>query len=297
MPRTTPWNIKEEWFKQVEEGKTPAQIANAIKKDLRTVQNAVEDVRKRRQTKQIALELLKEGMKIHQQDLLDISGRIAEVAEPLPLHIEGLYSALAVRSPLKLGALQVHMSDGQFGLLVLDVEKEFSWQLLLEHLGKDKAIKMLERWKSAVLEELNSRLRLRDKVMAVLTEDLSFDIKDDHSKANTLRPLALHELMRATFSRVLEEEPPHAIEMSLGEDGEFFLGKDTGGRLAPTRPDVLDSLRALSAKIAEGAEAQGLVDARNNASEAAERVRKAFMEIRMSHFLWGSCVSCERHGF
>lgn len=297
MPKKTPWNVKEKWFDQVEEGKTIAQVSKAVKKDPRTVQDAVEAVRKHRQTSQITLELLKEGMKKHLQDLLDATGKMAESARPLLVHIDAFYSAVAVRSPLNLEASQVHMSGGQFDRLTLDIEENFSWPLLLEHLGRDRAVKMLERWKSAVLEELNARLTLREKVMAVLTEDLGLDIRDDHSQANTLRPHALHELMRSTFSHVLQEEPRYSVEMSSGENGEFFIGKDTGGRLPQDSSEFLDSLKALPMQLSEGPEARALLDSRKSASEEAEGVRKAFLEIRMSHYLSGKCVSCARHGF
>ncbi len=88
MPRVIPYERKERWFEEFEKGSSVAKLANYHKKDPRTIQRGIEEVRNRRLTAQVRIEVLKEGIRKHQEVLLEALSRAAEPIVPMAVHIE-----------------------------------------------------------------------------------------------------------------------------------------------------------------------------------------------------------------
>lgn len=294
MPRVVPYDQKEKWFEESEKGSSVAKLANFHKRDPRTIQRGIEEVRNRRLTAQVRIEVLREGLRKHQEVLLETLSKAAAAIAPMPLHIEEIYHFNQGVPALSLEGLDVLSSEDGYAGVELDVQQDFLWQLIRQHLGKIKAFTYLSRWKSAVVEELNARLTLKGLVMEGITSEVGLTISEDPTEAHAIRPEAVYELIKGTFSIALEEGPAYAIDIYVDEAGVMRINDGTkgGNRNADGRTHAI---KHLVEKIACGETAQDLRGFHREVTDAARRARQAFLEIAMSYYISGHCASCGKY--
>ena len=294
MPRVVPYDQKERWFEESEKGSSVAKLANFHKRDPRTIQRGIEEVRNRRLTAQVRVEVLREGLRKHQEVLLETLSKAAVAIAPMPLHIEEMYRFNQGVPALSLEGLDVLSSEDGYAGAELDVELDFAWQLLRQHLGKIKAFTYLSRWKSAVVEELNARLTLKGLVREGITGEVGLTISEDPTEAHAIRPEAVYELIKGIFSIALEEGPAYVIDIHVDEAGVMRINDGTkgGNRNADGRTHAI---KHLVEKIACGETAKDLRGFHREVADAARRARQAFLEIAMSYYIPGHCASCGRY--
>ena len=294
MPRVVPYDQKEKWFEESEKGSSVAKLANFHKKDPRTIQRGIEEVRNRRLTAQVRIEVLKEGIRKHQEVLLEALSRAVEAIAPMPVHIEEIYLFKKGAPDLSLQGLDILFSEDGYVGVELDVEKNFVWQLLRQHLGNIKAFTYLSRWKSAVVEELNARPVLKGRVIEGVTSEVGLTISEDPAQADAIRPEALYELTKGVVSIALKQIPAYAIDIRVDEDGVMRVNDGTKGRnrIADGRADAL---KESVEQIAQGETAKYLRGLHEAVADAARRARQAFLEIAMSYYISGHCASCGKY--
>ncbi|MCZ6488935.1 MAG: hypothetical protein O7A06_00195, partial [Acidobacteria bacterium] len=232
MPKNIPWEQKEGWCGRFERGDSVAMMAREYRKDPRTVQRGIDDVRRHRATKDAREALLRESLRHHLEDLLVLVERVARSVVSPPTHLELRFPGVEIAPFLDIGPVRVDRHGDTFDVVTLEVEQEFTWGLLKEHLGRDRTFRLLARWKQAFSEALNAHLVFRDGLLTVL-EDFGLRISDDLLQPGTVRPAAAEELVKAAVSQILLEDPPYELQLKQGENGEFLLNRGTGGRLLP----------------------------------------------------------------
>ena len=294
MPRVVPYDQKEKWFEESEKGSSVAKLANFHKRDPRTIQRGIEEVRNRRLTAQVRVEVLREGLRKHQEVLLEALSRAAKAIIPMPVHIEEIYRPNQGIPALRLEGLDVLYSEDGYVGVELHVEHDFVWQLLRQHLGKIKAVNYLSRWKSAVVEEPNARLVLRVLVKEGIAQEVGLTVSEDPTEAHAIRPEAVYELIKGIYSIALEEGPAYAIDIHVDEAGVMRINDGTkgGNRNADGRTDAI---KHLVEKITSGESARGLRGFHQDVADAARRARQALLEIAMSYYISGHCASCAKY--
>ena len=293
MPRVVPYVKKERWFEEFGTGESVAKIANRDKKDPRTVQRGIEEVRNRRLTAQVREEILKEGLRKHQDLLLNTLSTAAGSIAPISIHVEKLYFPKPSVPDLQV-ELNVVSSDDGYVDVALDVEQGFAWQLLLQHLGKTKPFRYLSVWKSALVEELNARLALRGLVKEGATKKAGLTISESPDKPNAIRPEALYELAKGVFSIALQEHPMYAMDIRVDKDGVMRVN-DGGKSRRGQDEERANALRQIMKSLACGETAQSLQRHHAKTDVAARRARQAFLEVAMSYYIPGHCASCARY--
>ncbi len=225
---------------------------------------------------------------------MNVLSRAAEAIVPMPVHIEEIYRSNQDVPAIRLERFDVIASEDGYVVVELDVELDFVWQLLRQHLGKIKAFNYLSRWKSAVIEELNARMALKGLVKDGIAQEVGLTESEDPTKANAIRPEALFELAKGVFSIALEESPAYAIDIHVDEDGVMRVndGTKVGNRNDDGRADAV---RHLVERITCGETAQGLRGFHQNVADSARRGRQAFLEIAMSYYIGGHCASCGKY--
>ncbi len=294
MPRVVPFEQKENWFEESEKGSSVAKLANFHKRDPRTIQRGIEEVRNRRLTAQVRVEVLREGLRKHQEVLLETLSKASAAIAPMPLHIEEIYRFDQGVPALSLEGLDVLSSEDGYAGVELDVQQDFLWQLIRQHLGKIKAFTYLSRWKSAVVEELNARLTLKGLVREGITSEVGLTISEDPTEAHAIRPEAVYELIKGIFSIALEEGPAYAIDIYVDEAGVMRINDGTKGRNR-NADGRTHAIKHLVEKIACGETAKDLRGFHREVADAARRARQAFLEIAISYYIPGHCASCGRY--
>jgi len=296
LPRVIPYMQKEEWFEEFEKGKTVSRLATLYKRDPRTIERGIEEVRQMRQVQKVRVNLLEEAMRKHQESLLDLLSEGAQRAGPLPLHIDEIYTAKSPPTPLGLDGKQAIAIDVRYDQVILAVEESHRWELLRQHLRRDRLYTHLRHWKQTMLAELNIRWGLKLRVQEKLTDELGFTISEDSIVPGTLRPACLFEITKSVFSTTLEETTPHPLRLTEGAAGEFFVNDSTAGRLSNTQGAKLADIRRISEEVSGEPLASDLRSCRKQAVSAAAEAKRAFDEIRLSFYIPGICDSCQRYG-
>ena len=297
MPRTTPFVAKQQWLAEFEAGETVAQLARKHKRDPRTIERGIETAQQHRMATETRTELMKEGLKQHQRDLLELLNVVVLQLQPLPIHVELHHPGVALPSPLKLGGVHVLASEGRYVAVCLDREDQFLWRLLEEHVGRSRAFVQLRRWKRAVLDEMNQRLALRDDVVNTVTGVLGLKVEPESRGDRSIRREGLYELYMATVSRALDKAPPQRLEAVHDEgSGEFYINGVTAGRALSDWEDLRRAFEEFPGQLTRGQVAAHLRHAHDEVDEQARSAREAFLGIRLSHYLPGTCRACGLRG-
>lgn len=294
MPKIVPYLQKEGWFEEFEKGSSIAKLSNYHKKDPRTIKAGIEYVRDRRLTAQVQVEVLKEGIRKHQEMLLEVLSKAADSAVQVPTHLEELYLLAPDVPTLQLEGLKVVASSEKYVDVEWEVEQDFAWQLLQQHLGRIKVFRYLSRWKSALIDELNIRLALKSLLKEGIGRKAGLTISENPNEPNAIRPEALYELTKRVFSIALQERTAYAVDIYVDEGGVLHVNDGVKGR--HRKDDKLaKGLMNFIEDIASGETAKSLLLHHEDVDDAARRARQALLEIALSYYIPGHCASCGKY--
>jgi hypothetical protein len=296
MPKITPWEDKEAWYVRAERGESVAKMARESRKDPRTLQRGIDDVRRHRTAQEARETLLRESLRRHLEDLLSLLDRAVRIVDPPPVRPDLRFSGVEPPQILELGPVRVGRQGCAFGNVTLEVEQEFIWALLKEHLGRSHEFRLLGRWKKAFLAALNSHLEFREYLVITFRQDLELTLGEDIGQVGTIRPVAMEEVACAMVSRLLSEEPPYELRIEQGEGGEFLVNGLSGGRLSSDERTPQESFRSLLDTLMSSPSALGLVQANRRVIEETDGLREALELVRASYYLPGTCRACRRYG-
>ena len=308
MPKTVPWKDKEQWFKRFEGGESVAELSKESHKDARTIQRGIEEVGDSRATQKVREILFRDAHRFHQKELLgSVELRSQSVVSP-PRHPDLGFQAKESSRFHEFGPVRAHQKGGAFDEVIIGVEDEFTWELLNEHLGRHDLFRHLDVWKRAFSAAMNAHMALRTGVVAAL-EDLGYQLSDDLGPPGTLRPGGAEVLLRVAVSRILAEDPPYGLRVEEGENGEFFVERDTHraegeefaaknsntGRLLPGGKDAREVMSGVLDSVTSG-HAKAVRDTYDKADRATGEARRALELLRASHYIPGTCGACPRWG-
>lgn len=295
MPRVVPYEQKEVWYEEHQRGATVGRLARTYKKDPRTIQHGIEEVGQRRLGAEVRSDLLREALKKHQEDMLDVVDRVVDAMRTTPVHIDRIHQGSMPSTFAGMRGVRVATSKSVYVDVSLDAEKELLWELLGAHMGKDKAYRHLALWKVALTNELNSRVALRRHMVLRLTKEAGLEIDRDAGRSNTVSALGVHEISKAVVSRALGEIPPYPFSVS-SDHGEVAINGGLGGRLEEGNEAALKSISALPRTIQGDEPTSKLRSCREALTAEADRARRSFEEISVAHYIPGTCLSCRKFG-
>ena len=295
MPKTTPRNQKESWYERFEQGHSIARLARDHKKDPRTIQRAIEDIRLGRQTAEAKIELLKDGLRRHQEELLGVLGQASNAIQPVPTKIDLHYPGVPPPPVLSLEGAEVHLHGERYSEVILDVEKGFPWGLLREHLGNDRAMLRLGHWKKVVLSGLNAMLDLREALVIRVGEEFGLAADEDISRDGAIRPAALETILRDVVAKALGVTA-EGIDFTPLQGTEFSINGRPAGRLSGERKGLLEALRDLPSRFVDEEPALLFREAYKRVAAAAPAARDTFLEVGAAYYLPGTCRVCKRFG-
>jgi hypothetical protein len=309
MPKTVPWKDKEQWFKAYESGESVAKLSKESNKDPRTVQRGIEEVGDLRATQKVREVLFRDAHRFHQNELLGSVELGSQSVVSPPPHPDLGFQATESSRFHEFGPVRAHQKGGAFDLVTIGVEKELTWELLNEHLGRHDLFRDLYAWKRAFLVAMNAQMALRAAAVTAL-KTFGLELSDDLRQPGTLRPGGAEELLRAAVSRILSEDPPYGLRVNEGENEEFFVGGDTdqaegeefpvknfsGGQLLPGGKDAREVMSGVLDSVTSGQAAESVRDTYGKADRATKEARRALELLRASHYIPGTCGACPRWG-
>lgn len=301
MPKKIPITQMREWLDSYERGKSEASIAKAAKRDVRTIKRGIEQTRRERDAQTAKAELLKDALRNHQHDLMNIIGGILLALE-LPTLDLSLPRELRNDSPTRLpGAIAHYRHLQQRCAVVFESEESTLWELLQEHLRRDPMWKALDQWKKAMEEHICSRIVLKAKIPLLLKQKTDLKLIESSSEQG------LYLNLRVAMPRLYEVTLRDALGIQYGDDPERAITANVEdgtvrwsnapmaivpGKEVECRKNILEVVEDLKSS----AKANDIATTYRRVNDATAEARKVVEEIKLLGFIPGQCRVCKRMG-
>jgi hypothetical protein len=299
MPKKFDDSQKKQWLKFYEQGKSEKWIANRTGCDVRTVKNAINEARLKRDVIGARMELVKDALRKHQDGLLEELDRIMSDLVVPPKDSPALSWYHGKNSILDDAGEQIKGESG---------EDSAMRRLLKEHLKNDKLWRVLRQWEKAQAAHLAAKTAFQRKTATVLQGKTGYKLIDSggtppfiHSDtAGKLVYKAAIDMAFAAPDEKAQENVIRKIEMTISvrtDTGEVLLEKHSAlavapGNEEPTRQHLLDTLKDLG-KSPEG---KAVVETYWALEQITTKARQVVEDIRLLGLVPGHCEICRRLG-
>lgn len=303
MPKTYPDSVKEQWFIQLAQGKSPKKIAHEAHCDERTVKRSIQEIRSRRAAQEALTQLYQEAIRGHMNKLNTALDRIInELRLPDPHQTEIAWvdintSRIPSNPEREIGEEKIRM----FG----HGDDTFSeGALLAEHLRNGKAWRAFADWKRNREKYRIACGQLQIKIIEILSDTTGLAVQ---VKVNVTAPFLDAEvagdlLYRSVIQYLFPKEGALKLERELVIDGEHGVVKHRGIALAEgfrnsqkaaeCRTNIVKSLEMLK----ENDEARQLLNTFQQLEKTLPRVRNELRAIQLLGVLPGQCRLCRQFG-
>jgi len=302
MSRKISMVTKKQWLKEYEEGKPEIAIATRYKRDVRTIKKGIEEARRERDITFARADLLKEALRKHNADLMNLLEQLAGVLQPLPTS-QAIPWQESDTWPLTFPGGEARYEtwpDVRVWNVTLDIEPEARWQLLLEHLKHDPLPKTLRDWKRTLSSYLEARVSLKQELAELLESKTGYQLENELAGDRYLVAPGVDNL----FSYFLMDlpQPVHIARLANNitadsDTGQVRYGEGTTlafarGEEEDCRNNMIEALKKLSTTKAMGT----VITTYEMHRTSSDKASQAIEEIRMMGLVPGQCRICRRLG-
>jgi len=303
MPKSISMAQKREWLEKFERGVTETQLASRAKRDIRTIKKGLEDARRERVASQARAELLKEAMRDHNKHLLStvndlISAlKVPSAGEILPWDQQFTSGSIKLAG---MTAVYENLVTPNAITVKLDVEDKEEWDLLKEHLKRDKMWPSLNQWKKKVAILLESRIRLKQLFAKTLEKQTGCKIVKESATGFFIYSLS----MDIVFQDILEQLVSLTAEVSFEDNIQIdtenggvryrssFILAQARGKEKECRSRILEAIK----QVLETNQARNVTATYKDVDELTSKLSKTVNQISLMGLVPGQCSICSRLG-
>lgn len=301
MPKKFSILKKREWLQAYEEGTAEATIARGDKCDIRTVRKGIEEARLERDSRAARADLMKEALRRHNESLLDIIGKVMSVLVPPPASQRVPGGGGSGSLPINGGKVKYELwPEPRVLSVTLDVEAGPEWELLWEHIRRDRLRDRLTQWKGALASHLQARMVLRRRLESLLRQKTGYEFAEKSSSGALLDTDGLGFLLEKLLDRISEPVTAGDFETVIVADshrGEVTYGRGLALAYAPGKEEECrGAIIAAVAELLRSDEWRSILETFRRIKESAAKARQAAEEIRLLGLLPGRCRICSRLG-
>lgn len=297
MPKKIPITEMRNWLNSYEEGKSEASIAEAARRDVRTIKKGIEQARRERDAQVARAELLKEALRKHQGDLLGIIEGILAALQVPSSNVEVPWKLEGSPSPIRLSGATVQHKLEQGWTVFFENENSALWELLQEHLRRDRMWEAVAQWEKAIAAHLEARAALQRKLANLLEKETGLRLEFIGSigiESTTMRELytiVLRKALRFPEGEHLEKD---IKVISAGEVmlKSHVLAKTEEGREDQCKDSIFEALK----KLRESQEAMDAIATYKEVEQSTVRAKASVEEISLLGLVPGQCRVCRRLG-
>ena len=304
MPRKFSSADKNTWLDLFNKGKNEIWIAKEHAHcDARTVKKGIDQARRVRVAHLAQIELVKDALRNHQNDLLrTMEGIRAELQVPPPDLIIP-WELEKNPSPVPVAGVTVRYTPQEGPTVAFQRDDSIMWELLGEHLKRTRTWTMLGQWRKAFSEHILARVMLERKAAVLLKEKTGLELVDlppeqgSYLMSAFAIPLmydaALHTALGIDDGKDLEPE----IMVYL-ENGEVIYRYSNmpiahvPGAEAECRQQIIEALTELKAS----AETKEVADTYVKVVELTGKTRRNVEELTLVGLIPGQCRACRSLG-
>ena len=304
MPRKFSSADKNKWLELFDKGKSEIQIAKEHAHcDARTVKKGIDQARRVRVAHIAQIELVKDALRNHQNDLLrTMEGIMAELHVPPP-DLVIPWELEKNPSPAPVAGVTVRFTLQEGPTVAFQSDDSIMWELLGEHLKRTRTWTVLVQWRKALSEHILARVLLQREAVILLKEKTGLELFDLPPEQGSylmsafavplLYEAALHAALGIDDSKDLEHEI-----MVYSENGEVVYRYSNmpiahvPGAEEECRQQILEALSELEAS----AETKKVADTYAKVVELTGKTRRSVEEMTLVGLIPGQCRACRSLG-
>lgn len=304
MPKKIPLAEKREWLELYEQGKSEAAIAKGKHRDLNVIKRGMEEARNERNLSMAKSAMLKDALRQHQDKLLEVTNSILGALVMPSAELELPRQLGNKAQPIKLTVAHIEY-DPDVGLIIkIDGEGNVQWELIREHLRRDRLWSKLEKWKKVMLDHIKARTDLRLKAQTLLKESTGLRVLDTIDNAsgddylyfagvNLFYQIALTEAVEAPNIESFREELVVISEPCIKyERGNVPLAHCSKSHHAACRSKIIEAFQ----KLKRSSEIGRIKATYEELDDITTKARKLAEEISLLGLVPGQCRVCRRLG-
>jgi hypothetical protein len=303
MPKKFLPHHKKKWLELSESGKSEKWIANQTKCDPRTVKKGIEEARRERNAAIAQIELVKEALRDHKDQLLAVIDDIKSVLVMPPDNIEIRRDKDGTLAPIPLSGATVKPDKPGGLMLLIQVEEKVEWELLQEHLKGDKIWKIFRQWKESILAYIKAIIDLELTAGRLIKARTGLQLVDEITRSAEIGyicPAVVQIFYEVAQRHSLGIKDGTNIEERVVASPDGYVRNGPGGTELAYAPnsqedcknELLDALRELY----ESPEAEQVSISYKEAQELTEKAKRILDEISLLRLVPGSCRVCQRLG-
>ncbi len=305
MPKRFLETDKRDWLELYETGKSEKWIAKERAHcDPRTVKRGIEEARRRRDANMARIELVKNALSKHHDDLLD--------------ELQNILSSLTL-PPVDFTVLSWHHNGDSIFTVddktkktnqkesTITVTEEFNIDrsakrdLLKEHLKNDRLWKILTSLKRDSDEHIQARATLQHKIVNIVEKQTGYKV-DDGNKLSTnfiysyttgdlFFKSILQKALGVRRTITLEEDTYADVSRGTVQYHESTLAEVPGNEEG-CKKNLLMALR----KLQNSEEVSQAVETHKALAESNEKAKQSVEQLLLLNFVPGQCQICRRLG-
>jgi hypothetical protein len=299
MPKKFDDATKKEWLEFYDQGKSEKWIANRAKCDVRTVKNAINEARLKRDVVVARIELVKDALHKHQDGLLEELDQI-KAGLVVPERDFAVFSWYRGENSI--------LDDTGKQIKLESDEDSTMRRLLKEHLRRDKVWRVLAQWEKARAKHLVAKLALQRKTVTSLEKKTSYKLTDGDGTTPFVCSYTAGHVIYKNAIDIAFAAPDDIAQKGIIERMEAAITVNTNngdvvfrsgsilavapGKEEATRQHLLDALKDL----AKSPEAKAVVETYQALEQIATKARQVVEDIRLLGLVPGQCEICRRLG-
>lgn len=305
MPKRFSETDKRDWLNLHETGKSEKWIARERAHcDPRTVKRGIEEARRRRDANMARIELVKNALSKHQDDLLG--------------ELHNILSSLTM-PPVDFMVLSWH-HDGDSIFTVADKTKEMNQKgstitatekvnidrnakrdLLKEHLKNDRMWKVMAQLKRDYGENNQARVALQRKIVNIVERQTGYKFDDGNKLSTnfiysyTTGDLFFKSILQKAFGVRRTSNLENDIYADVSRGTVQYHGSilaEVAGNEERCKKNLLTALR----KLQHSEEASQVMETHKALAESNEKAKQSVEQLLLLNFVPGQCQVCRRLG-
>jgi len=306
MPKKFSVDEKRKWLENYETGNSEVFIAKSRGCDVRTVRKGIEDARRERDVRTARIDLLKQAVLKHQEDLLDKLGEILSSLTVPPQDWAALSWYRNGESIFSEGERNVENAASQAQEVIKaskdsDIQADMVEGMLRQHLRNDKLWKILAQREKVYASHRLDRIAFQRKVVTLLEEKTGYKPEESSEVPPpflyyyTTGDLFYKMALRYAFGEYKNDEWQDEIvaDTSAGcVKYRNLILAEVPDKADECRKKLLDAFQ----KIRISPEVTRVVNTYKELGESTLRARQAIEEVRLLGLIPGLCKVCRRLG-
>ena len=303
MPKKIPINEKMEWLEEYEEGRLRADIARERGRTQKVINSGIKDALTHRDGIFARKEIVKEALKNHQKQLMEIVKRLLRLTEGIPADIELRREKEGSLAPIPLpaGRIVYNTTDG----LKVELSDELTpyWGLLKEHLRIRKIWTSIEGWKRAAIDHMHARRALELGIEFLVESETGIKVATSEptsERDHLIFPFTVKLFYEVSIRKILgirdETNPQDSIVAT--SDG-YVLHGEGGSKLAYCPGGQQKCRHALIRafnKINDLPQAKRVTSTDIELKRASTKLKGYLEDIDLMGIVPGRCRICSRIG-